>query len=98
MRELPAQAEHALYRAAQEGLTNVRKHARASSVKVELDYDAEGGITLGISDNGVGVDLDKVEQGFGLFGLRERVHMLKGHVTLESAGAQGSSLEVFIPV
>jgi len=98
VRELPAQAEHALYRAAQEGLTNVRKHARASSVKVELDYDAEGGITLGISDNGVGVDLDKVEQGFGLFGLRERVHMLKGHVTLESAGAQGSSLEVFIPV
>ena len=98
VRELPAQAAHALYRAAQEGLTNVRKHARASSVKVELNYDADRGITLIISDNGVGVDLDKVEQGFGLFGLRERVHMLNGQVTLKSAGPQGSSLEVFIPV
>lgn len=96
--ELPAQIEHALYRVAQEGLTNVRRHARASSVKVKLDYEADGGIALIISDNGVGVDLENLEEGFGLFGLRERVHMLNGRVTLESAEPKGSCLEVFIPV
>ncbi len=98
VRELPAQTEHALYRAAQEGLTNVSKHARASSVKVQLDYAAEGGITLVVEDNGVGVNLEKMEEGFGLFGLRERVHMLNGRVTLQSTAPKGSSLEVFIPV
>jgi len=97
-RELPAQADHTLYRAAQEGLTNVCKHARASSVKVQLDYAAEGGITLVVEDNGVGVNLEKMEEGFGLFGLRERVHMLNGRVTLQSTAPKGSSLEVFIPV
>jgi len=98
VRELPAQAEHALYRAVQEGLTNVCKHARASCVKVQLDYAAAGGIVLVIEDNGVGVDLEKGEEGFGLFGLRERVHLLDGRVTLHSAEPEGSSLEVFIPV
>jgi signal transduction histidine kinase len=98
VRELPAQIEHALYRVTQEGLTNVRRHARASSVKVKLDYDAAGGVALIISDNGVGVDLENLEEGFGLFGLRERVHMLNGRVTLQSTEPKGSSLEVFIPV
>ena len=98
VRELPAQTEHALYRVAQEGLTNVRRHARASSVKVKLDYEVDGGIALIISDNGVGVDLENLEEGFGLFGLRERVHMLNGRVNLQSAEPKGSSLEVFIPV
>ena len=96
--KLPAQAEHTLYRAAQEGLTNVSKHARASSVKVQLDYAASGGIAMVIEDNGVGVDLEKMEEGFGLFGLRERVHMLNGRVDLHSVEPKGSSLEVFIPV
>jgi signal transduction histidine kinase len=97
-RELPAQIAHALYRATQEGLTNVRRHARASSVHVALDFDADGGISLCISDNGVGVDLENLEEGFGLFGLRERVHMLDGRVSIQSVEPKGSSLEVFIPV
>lgn len=98
VRELPARIEHALYRAVQEGLTNVRKHARASSVKVELDYAAENEVSLLIEDNGVGLDLDKVEDGFGLFGLRERVHLLNGRVSLRGAKSEGASLEVVIPV
>lgn len=98
VRELPARIEHALYRAVQEGLTNVRKHARASSVKVELDYAAENEVSLLIEDNGVGLDLDKVEDGFGLFGLRERVHLLNGRVSLRGEKSEGASLEVVIPV
>jgi signal transduction histidine kinase len=96
VRELPAQIEHALYRAVQEGLTNVRKHARASFVKVCLDYTEEE-LILSVEDNGVGFDLDKIEDGFGLFGLRERVALLDGRVSLRTTKPDGARLEVVIP-
>ena len=64
-------------------MTNVRKHARASSVSVVLDFQSPGTVTLHISDDGVGAANNGVATtGFGLLGLRERVHLLAGRLTI----------------
>lgn len=91
-RSLEPQAELTFYRAAQEGLTNVRKHAFASCVELKLDYQAKDKIRLIIHDNGVGSN--KTEGGFGLLGLRERVQLLDGQVRVQTAPNQGFTLEV----
>jgi len=91
-RPLEPQTELTFYRAAQEGLTNVRKHAFASCVELKLDYQNKDKVQLIIHDNGVGDS--KSEGGFGLLGLRERVQLLNGQVQIQTAPGQGFTLEV----
>ena len=87
---LPPPVELTLFRTAQEGLTNIRKHAQATQVTVALDY-AETAVQLTIQDNGVGAaELD--ESGFGLVGLRERVALLGGQVQITTGAGQGFTL------
>jgi signal transduction histidine kinase len=85
-----------LYRAAQEGLTNVRKHAQASQIKVTLDYSSEQIIRLVIQDNGLGTK-EITDTGFGLLGIRERVHLLDGQVDTHAEPNQGFTLKVEVP-
>lgn len=94
-RPLPPQAELTLYRAAQEGLTNVRKHAHVSSASVRLDYRGDGSVRLTVQDDGVGSD--EASGGFGLLGVRERVQLLGGKVDIRTAPGQGFTLEVEVP-
>lgn len=94
-RPLTAQAEQTLYRAAQEALTNVRKHARASRAEVTLDYAQPGRVRLTVTDNGVGSAA--ANGGFGLLGLRERVQLLGGTVETHTAPGEGFRLEVEAP-
>lgn len=107
-RPLSPQAGLALYRAAQEGLTNVRKHARASRVDLDLDFSDAAAVQLIVRDNGVGAWNNphplvgrQTDGGFGLIGLRERVQGVGGEVrayTLASRNdGQGFSLEVKVP-
>jgi len=73
----------ALYRAAQESLTNIRRHARASKVLLRLRYE-DGAVELLVLDNGKGAAQSTSEGqggGFGLLGLRERIALLSGRVT-----------------
>ena len=80
---LSADVQLALYRATQEALTNIRKHAHATKVLVRLRYE-KNKIELVIIDNGNGGTENDVQypgSGFGLVGLRERVELLGGHVT-----------------
>lgn len=93
-RSLSMPQKHTLFRTAQEGLTNVRRHARASRVDVLLGYESESKVWLHIEDNGVGIDPDELVTGFGLLGIRERVQLLGGKVRLESVPNQGFILEV----
>ena len=93
-RSLSIPQKHTLFRAAQEGLTNVRRHARASRVDVLLGYESENKVRLHIEDNGVGTDPNELESGFGLLGIQERVQLLGGTVRLESVPNQGFVLEV----
>lgn len=90
-RLLSPQAEFTLYRAAQEGLTNVRKHAQAKSAKLRIDYLA-GKVLLVVEDDGVGGD--QSHEGFGLLGIRERVQLLGGTVYTHAVEGVGFKLEV----
>jgi signal transduction histidine kinase len=94
-RPLPEPVETALYRAAQEALTNVRRHARASRLNIELAFVASDVIRLCVQDDGVGAD--RVAQGFGLIGLRERAESVGGRIAVRSARGQGFTLEVELP-
>jgi signal transduction histidine kinase len=94
-RPLEAGAEESLYRAAQEGLTNVRKHARASHASLLLDYTGGGEVRLEVRDDGVGNAA--VGSGFGLLGVRERAAQAGGRMRIESALGQGCTLSVEVP-
>lgn len=93
---LPANSELTLFRVTQEGLTNIRKHAQASQVSVNLTYQPHQ-VQLSIIDNGLGTD-DPTPNGFGLIGIRERISQLGGDVKIGSAAGQGFTLTVTIPV
>jgi signal transduction histidine kinase len=83
-----------LYRAAQEGLTNARRHAQASTVTVNLALDATSA-QLVVADDGRG--LRSGQKGFGLLGMRERVELAGGRVDVHSAPGTGTELTVTIP-
>lgn len=85
----------ALYRAAQEGLTNVRRHARASRVDVLLDYQPSE-LYLEVRDNGVGAV--ETSGGFGLLGIRERMQLLGGSVEISTAAGKGFCLAARVPM
>lgn len=93
-RSLNPQIELTLYRVAQEGLTNVRKHAQAGRVEVVLAYETDK-VGLRIGDDGRG--MGETGNGYGLLGLRERVQLVGGQVNIRTAPEQGFRLEVEIP-
>jgi signal transduction histidine kinase len=94
-RPLGPQAELTLYRAAQEGLTNVRKHAQASRAIVTLDYSASGAARIVVEDDGVGSN--ETGGGFGLLGVRQRAQLLGGEVRVKTEAGRGFRLEVELP-
>ena len=91
-----------LYRVAQEGFTNIQKHAQASRVQVSLDFDAEKA-RLSIRDNGCGFDAERrlqqkagTQEGYGLRGIRERIELVGGNLQLESQAGRGTRLSVTV--
>ncbi len=95
---LDARHELTLYRAAQEGLTNVRKHARASRVDLTLDYRDPAQVSLEVYDNGIGPTGNDIPSGFGLLGLQERARQLGGEVATRAAVGQGYCLIIRLPI
>jgi signal transduction histidine kinase len=87
------------YRTAQEALTNASKYARCDMVRLELS-DAEGVLTLEITDNGVGMTRQEVEkpQAFGLRGLKERARTVGGWLDVSSRAGQGTSVILSVPL
>ena len=94
-RSLPPAVKHALFRAAQEGLTNVRKHARATRAEVSLDFGADAMVCLTVHDDGAGAV--KAGGGFGLLGVRERIQLLGGRVEVITSPGEGFTLDVEVP-
>lgn len=92
-----------LYRAAQEGLTNVQKHAQANHVSLHVDLGEEAA-TLCLCDNGAGfetavlADLAAAKtHSFGLQGIRERLELVSGQMELTSQPGAGTDLRITIP-
>ncbi|MFZ4680871.1 MAG: sensor histidine kinase [Terrimicrobiaceae bacterium] len=90
-----------LYRVAQESLTNVARHAKASQAKVTIQ-DHHGTVQMKIQDNGQGFEVEgagfaKSRNRLGLLGMRERVEMIGGTFCVESAPGQPTSIIVDIP-
>ena len=94
--ELPDKYGMAIYRFVQEGLTNVTKHANASSVWINLDY-SDSEISISLEDNGSGIDLLKMTEGIGLRGIRERFSVLGGSIEVEAILGKGTRLSGTIP-
>ncbi|KQP17015.1 ATP-binding protein [Pseudorhodoferax sp. Leaf267] len=87
------------YRTAQEALTNISKYAQCSRVTIELS-DAEGVLTLEVSDNGRGLDADALAKpkAFGLRGLHERAKTVDGWMDVSSRAGQGTSITLSVPL
>jgi len=95
---LPREVETAIYRIVQESLTNVVKHARAERVSV-LVTRADGRVKAVIEDDGTGFDASETDGGgIGLVGMRERIELLDGTLTVESSATSGTTIAVEVPV
>lgn len=98
-RRLPGEVETALYRIAQEALTNSARHAQAHHVHMTLDQQPHE-VRLTVADDGRGfANKDsRIGRGLGLSGMRERAALLKGMVRIDSKPGDGTRITVQIPV
>lgn len=108
---LPLQVNQQLYLIIKEGLINVGKHAQASELSLQVQTTAKE-IAVELLDNGVGFSAEPFSAeagseaagsivgsgaGFGLRGMQERVHLLRGHMKIHSAPGKGTIIRVVIP-
>lgn len=97
-RPLPPDIEDALLRICQESLTNVRRHANASRMHVQLTF-SDDRVTLLIRDDGVGFDFRSPRgDSFGLTGMEERARQCRGRARISSEPGNGTTVEVIIPL
>jgi PAS domain S-box-containing protein len=96
---LDEQSATGLFRAVQEALSNVVRHARASQVQLDLQRTADR-LLLKIADDGIGLanDRRKNENTFGLIGIEERMVALGGTLSIASAPGQGTAILLSIPL
>jgi signal transduction histidine kinase len=95
-RSLEQDAELALFRALQEGLANIVRHANARHVTIALEQ-AGGDVVLMIRDDGAGIQAPQSAGGMGLRGMRERVAALGGAMTIDSSPGAGTTLRISLP-
>ena len=86
-----------LFRVTQEALTNIVRHANATTVKVKI-HPTKKGITLEIIDNGIGIDENKISsnKSLGIIGMRERVRQCGGRLEITSLQPKGTSVSVLV--
>jgi len=100
-RELQLDSVHsnAVFRIVQESLTNIARHAGASSAEVKIGRDGDE-LVIRVGDNGVGFDAQdpRKPNSFGLVGLRERAALLRGAVSIASGVGEGTTIAVRLPV
>jgi two-component system, NarL family, sensor histidine kinase DevS len=94
---LPGEVETALYRITQEALTNVVKHARARKVSIVLTR-RNGTATAVIEDDGQGIADADDTQGLGLLGMRERLELINGKLSIESSEGAGTTIVAEVPI
>lgn len=95
--ELDQGRRHALYRVAQEGLTNVQRHAGARTVWLSIEATPEA-LALWVADDGRGYPHEVAQGRFGLEGIAERIAALEGHMELGARPGGGARLGVHLPL
>jgi signal transduction histidine kinase len=101
-RRLPRDVELTLFRIAQEALSNVRKHSRASAVELTLDF-RDSIISMTVADNGKGFSVPQTTSDLaalgklGVIGMQERARLLGGSLTVESKPDEGTRIVVSAP-
>jgi len=90
-----------LYRTAQEGLTNIQKHAHATHITIRIKLEDQEA-SLSIIDNGQGfnpatLNDQRMESHYGLQGIKERLELVRGSFTVESIPNEGTSVLVTVP-
>ncbi|HEX7996247.1 MAG TPA: sensor histidine kinase [Streptosporangiaceae bacterium] len=95
-RPVGTRAEVVLLRVCQEALANVRRHAAATRVAVTLGYTDEH-VALAVTDDGAGFDPNQPTSGYGLRGMRARVHEIGGALTVTSAAGTGTTVTAEVP-
>ncbi|SFF67815.1 two-component system, NarL family, sensor histidine kinase DegS [Halobacillus alkaliphilus] len=97
-RRFESKFEVALFRLIQEAVQNAVKHASASLIQVKTELKA-GSAMIIIKDDGKGFDpKSKKDKSFGLVGMRERVDMLDGDLTIDSSPGEGTIVTIHIPI
>lgn len=88
-----------LYRIVQESVTNALRYAQATEIDIALIQSDNGTLQLTIKDNGIGMNIDSVDQTqhFGLLGMRERAQALNGNFSIDSTPEHGTLISVTIP-
>jgi len=86
-------------RCVQEALGNARKHARASRISIEVDRaaDSDDRVRVSVTDDGIGFDPITADNGFGLAGLTERLALVRGELSVQSAPGAGTTLTAVLP-
>ena len=92
---LSPEVEVLLFRSLQEGLSNIGKHSNAKNIEVGITYHDDGSVSLIISDDGIGEK--KIDGGYGIQGIRERVEHLNGTVEISADKNKGFTLRVMVP-
>lgn len=96
--QFPPETMLNLLRIGQEAITNALRHSEASRITVDLDYDE--GVSLRVTDNGIGFETLEVGQsggGYGLRGMRERAAAINARLNIQSKSGSGTSVTVSLP-
>jgi two-component system sensor histidine kinase UhpB len=98
--DLPAlerEAELAVYRVAQEAMTNVVRHARAERVELKLQR-RDGAVVLTVRDDGCGIEPGHLRSATGVAGMRERALLVGGSLNVSGSPATGTDVQLRVPV
>jgi signal transduction histidine kinase len=93
---LSGEIESTAYRLVQEAINNVVKHAQAERVEVKV-VEAGGTLRLTVRDDGEGFEPGRTDGGFGLIGMHERVELVGGRLSIESARGRGTVVRAELP-
>lgn len=96
LNDLSSEGELVLYRVAQESLTNVLRHSGATEAELRLSIDSEC-VTLQVSDDGHGADVEALEPSGGIRGMRERALLIGGRLAIEHAESGGLLVRLTVP-
>ena len=98
-KRLEAHVETGLFRILQEALSNIEKHAQATVATVRMEFTLKA-VTAIIEDNGQGFDIECSgdNDSFGLMGMKERIDLLDGELTIQSRRNEGTKITVRVPL